>query len=565
MRSLITNELEKCVGCNRCIRVCPIEEANVARDIGNGEILVEADHTKCVACGACVTACHHGSREFVDDTEAFFADLERGIPISIFAAPAARTNIRDWERAYTWLRQKGVAKIYDVALGADICTWAHIRYIQKNGPKPIISQPCPSIVNYILMHRPEMVRFLSPIHSPMLCTAVYMKKYEGINTKIAALSPCIAKSHEFEATRLVDYNVTFVKLQEYIDRNNISFPMQPSSFDHFDTGLGTVYAMPGGLKECVEHYIGKSIRIDKSEGTAMVYKALDEYTKSPEHLLPTVFDVLNCVEGCNLGTACNHHATTIFQVNTTMDKTRRAALEGEFGDLDEIFDRFDEQLRVEDFIRRYTPMTVRAIPVSPAKIEEGFIALGKETEKDRIYDCGACGCNTCEQMAVKIAKGINMPANCLEKAHKDIMRDHDEAKANMVHFEKVLIDTSNTKEITEQIVNNVEEITTVITSYNNMIAAIERIAMSINIIALNASIEAARAGQHGKAFAVVADEIRKLAHSSDESAKKTKAASVKAASALESINDMVSQISVNVNDSYEHILAISNNTKKLIE
>jgi NAD-dependent dihydropyrimidine dehydrogenase PreA subunit/Holliday junction resolvasome RuvABC endonuclease subunit len=564
MRSLITNDLAKCAGCNRCVRVCPIEEANIVRE-ETGEIRVESDNSKCVACGACIQVCHHGSREFVDDTDSFFADLERGVPISVFTAPAARTNIRDWERVYTWLRQLGVDKIYDVALGADICTWAHIRYIQKNGPRPIISQPCPSIVNYILMHKPELTRFLSPVHSPMLCTAIYMKKYGGVNTRIAALSPCIAKSHEFELTRAVDYNVTFRKFQEYIDRNNIRLPDQPSGFDHFDTGLGTLYAMPGGLKECVEHYTGKTIRIDKSEGTAMVYKALDEYIKCPENLLPTVFDVLNCVEGCNLGTACNHHGTTIFQVNTTMDNARRAALGGEAGDLDAIFERFDEELRIEDFIRRYAPMQVRSIPVSPGKIGDAFAALGKETEKDKVFDCGACGCNTCEQMAIKIAKGINTPANCLEKAHKDILRDHKEAMSNMVHFEQVLIDTANTKDITAKIVDNVEEITSVITSYNNMIAAIERIAMSINIIALNASIEAARAGQHGKAFAVVADEIRKLAHSSDESAKKTKAASVKAASALGSINDMVSQISSNVNASYDHILAISNNTKKLIE
>jgi len=258
----------------------------------------------------------------------------------------------------------------------------------------------------------------------MACLSIYLKEYLGIENRIASISPCIAKANEHRDTGLSDYNVTFEKLLEHINNNNIELPQKETDFDDNDSGLGSLFPIPGGLKENIDYFTGEKLYVLKSEGFS-VYDKLDKFTVSPEDILPDVFDVLNCEEGCNLGPASTHDKT-VFEIDNTMNDLRtKAKEESKREHYGKVYKKYDATFDLSRFLRKYKPVTVHVPRIAENDIEAAFKLLGKTNYEKQNVDCSACGSQTCHDMARKIALNVNIPINCIVKSMEDARTEHD--------------------------------------------------------------------------------------------------------------------------------------------
>ena len=325
----IVRELDKCIMCRRCEKMCnDFQTVGALYAFNRGfqsavapAFEMDLQYSPCTYCGQCVAVCPTGALTEVDHSRDLIdAIADPNTRVIAQTAPAVRAALGE-EFGYepgtlvtgkmvSALRRLGFDYVFDTDFAADLTIMEEgtelldrlSRYLDgdQKVKLPMLTSCCPAWVRFIEHHFPDMKDIPSSARSPQQMFGAIAKTYfaEQIHTHreklvVVSIMPCLAKKYESQRDEFkvdnnpdVDFSITTRELAHLIKEANFHLKDMPD--EDFDrpmgesTGAGVMFGTTGGVIEAAtrtayEMYTGMSldehIEFDQLRGFEGIRKA----------------------------------------------------------------------------------------------------------------------------------------------------------------------------------------------------------------------------------------------------------------------------------------------------
>ena len=397
----------ECVDCYKCVRQCSMKAIRIEN--GHASVIPE----KCIACGHCVTICPSHAKRVRNDITKARAILTAKEQVYVSLAPSWAGFFDCNETALiSALKKLGFAGVSETAIGAQEVSIAVKNMLSKRENKIHISSACPAIVDYVRIHMPKFAPYITPVASPALTHAKFLKKTYGDNIGVIFIGPCIAKKNEADhQPDLIDVSLTFNEVidwlsQEGIDLNNLEIEENAGFVPH-KANEGAYYPIEGGMNKTLRlSGLAKDIQL-VSVSSIPTFRDSIEKLDMEKIDRPIFIEALACDGGCANGPAKISDKAGIL---TMSDILRNIELRYNIPSEPEVVVNID-----------YKEKPVEKKKYSLDEILEAMASIGKHSIEDEL-NCGGCGYDTCRQLAEALLSGDAEPSMCTSYMRKLAIR-----------------------------------------------------------------------------------------------------------------------------------------------